>query len=461
MADETASRLAGPTGDARDAYPRDLAAFVAERWEDHPGLSVRPDHAPVHPLPEASVLEGALSACYQASLLREEEQPVIFRLALCGPEAFPAEGGPPDGLQRLDFPEARPFDAQELRRLSPATDYPRSIVGAGYEGESGLRIWGLVHTGPRWLRDREGGRVTAPPLPPLPIVHVTGPGRLEVRKGSEPVAKLENGALSDDSMDVFESEWLPAGFAKARAELMDLHGAAHERARERDGERWAALDSDLARKISQQMFKRLISTVENFGQGGTVIFVPPERTEEFCEKNRFVDLKYRFSEGGPRRRFRTLIVDTMNRLARAHGPASDTLADEIPDPKTVGWREYQESDDREVAELEEAIMEVAHLVAALATTDGAVVMSKRYELVGFGGEISGKLDDVETVLRALDVQGDRFEEESTQSVGTRHRSAFRLCKELPDVLTVVVSKDGDVRVGRQLEGGQVAYGDQD
>jgi hypothetical protein len=241
-------------GDARDAYFRDLAAFVAERWEDHPGLSDRPDHAPVHPLPEASVLEGALSACYQASLLREEEQPVIFRLALCGPEAFPAEGGPPNGLQRLTFPEARPFDAQELRRLSPATDYPRSIVGAGDDGDSGLRIWGLVHTGPRWLRDREGGRVTAPPLPPLPplpIVHVTGPGRLEVRRGSKTVAKLENGALSDDSMDVFESEWLPAGFAKARAELMELHGAAHERARERDGERWAALDPDLARKISQ------------------------------------------------------------------------------------------------------------------------------------------------------------------------------------------------------------------
>ncbi len=461
MVDNPTSHEALPAGNTRDAYPQELAAFVAERWEDHPGASGHPDRPSVHPLPEASVLEGALSACYQASLLREEEQPVIFRLALCGPEAFPAEGGPPKGLQRLTFPEARPFDAQELRRLSPATDYPRSIVGAGYDGEGGLRIWGLVHTGPRWLRDREGGRVAAAPLPPLPIVHVTGPGRMEVRKGSETVGKLENGALSDDSMDVFESEWLPAGFATARAELMELHSAARERARERDGERWAALDPDLARKISQQMFKRLISTVQNFGQGGTVIFVPPDRTEEFCGKNRFVDLKYRFSEGGPRRRFRTLIVDTMNRLAQAHDPAGGRLADEIPDPKTVGWREYQESNDTEVAELEEAIMEVAHLVAALSTTDGAVVMSKRYELLGFGGEISGKLDDVETVLRALDVDGGRFAEESTQSVGTRHRSAYRLCKELPDVLTVVVSKDGDVRFVRQLEDGQVAYWDQD
>lgn len=302
--------------------------------------------------------------------------------------------------------------------------------------------------------------MTAPPLPPLPIVHVTGPGRLEVRMGSEIVGKLENGALADASMDVFESEWLPAGFATVRAELMELHSAARDRARERDGELWASLDPDLARKISQQMFKRLISTVQNFGRGGTVIFVPPERTEEFYADNRFVTLKYRFSEGEPRRRFRTLIVRTMNRLAKAYGSADGTSVDEVPAPRTVGWREYQDSNDKDVAALEEAIMEVAHLVAALATTDGAVAMSKRYELLGFGGEISGKLADVGTVLRAQDVQGNKFEEESTESVGTRHRSAYRLCKELPDILVVVVSKDGDVSFVRQLEGGEVAYWDQ-
>jgi uncharacterized membrane protein len=191
-----------------------------------------------------------------------------------------------------------------------------------------------------------------------------------------------------------------------------------------------------------------------------VVFVPPERTKEFYADNRFVALKYRFSEGEPRRRFRTLIVRTMNRLAQAHGSADDTTIDAVSDPSAVGWREYQESNDKEVAALEEAIMEVAHLVAALATTDGAVVMSKRYELLGFGGEISGKLADVGTVLRAQDVQGDNFEKESTESVSTRHRSAYRLCKELPDILAVVVSKDGDISIVRQLESGEVAYWDQ-
>ena len=452
MARELTSRGSEYGRSTEHSYPRDLAAFVAARWEEDLGASEA--HAPVQyngpvgPLPEAPVLEEVLSTCYQASLLREEEQPVMFRLALSPPEVFPPGEGPPEGLHRLEFPEPRPLNAQELRRLSPATDYPNSIVGVRHDGKLGLRIWGLLHSGPRWLRDRQGGRVTSAPLPPLPVVHVTGPGRLEVRKGSDVVGRLDNSVLADTSMDVFQSQWLPASFATARAELVELHLAARERARERDGERWASLDPDLARRISKQMFKRLVSTVRNFGQGGTVIFVPPERTEEFSGENRYVAIKYRISDGEPRRRFRTLILETMNRLAQAYGTTDGSEA-----PRTVGWKEYQETNDEKIAALEEAILEVAHLVAALATTDGAVVMTKRYELLGFGGEISGKLEGVKTVSKALDIEGNLLEEESTEMVGTRHRSAYRLCNELPDALAVVVSHDGDVRFVRRQGNG--------
>ena len=457
MAEETELRRSWDVESTEHAYPRDLAAFVAARW-DHTGSSDSLDpvshYPPVDPLPEACVLEGLLSTCYQASLLREEGQPVRFRLALSPPKVFPPGSGPPEGLHCLEFPEPRAFDAQELRRLSPATDYPRSIVGVGYEGRLGLRIWGLLHSGPRWLRDRKGGRITSPPLPPMPVVHVTGPGRLEVRKGSEIVGRLDNGTLSGSSMDVFDSRWLPAGFATARAELMELHAAARERAFERDGERWASLDPDLTRQIASQSFKRLVSTVQNFSHGGTVIFVPPEQTEEFSGENSYVALKYRITDGEARRRFRTLILEMINRMAQAHGTTDGSLA-----PRTIGWREYQESNDEKIAALEEAILEVAHLVAALATTDGAVVMTKRYELLGFGGEISGQLSNVETVWKALDVEGTLVEEEPTEIVGTRHRSAYRLCNELPDALTVVVSQDGDVRFVRRQDKG-VTYWDQ-
>jgi hypothetical protein len=57
----------------QDAYPADLARFIRERW----------DEGEFGPLPDPDALEALISACYQASLLREEERAVTFRVILC------------------------------------------------------------------------------------------------------------------------------------------------------------------------------------------------------------------------------------------------------------------------------------------------------------------------------------------------------------------------------------------
>ena len=66
---------------------------------------------------------------------------------------------------------------------------------------------------------------------------------------------------------------------------------------------------------------------------------------------------------------------------------------------------------------------------------------------------------METVARALDVEADRTVEESAESFGTRHRSAYRLCNELPDVIAVVISQDGNIRFVK-CKDGAVTYWDQ-
>ena len=83
----------------------------------------------VDPLPDAAALEGFFAACYQASMLREEERPVIFRAILAEPALFDPEGRPPEDLQRLEFPRSLPFDPRELRRLSVAADPQRTLIG--------------------------------------------------------------------------------------------------------------------------------------------------------------------------------------------------------------------------------------------------------------------------------------------------------------------------------------------
>ena len=421
----------------RHAYPRDLAPFVRERWDEN---------SPEGALPEPAVLEEVLSTCYQASLLREEARPIAFRLVLSEPERFPPQEGPPSGLHRLEFPEARPFTVEELRRLTPAADLERSMVGVRLDAEGGPRIWGLVHSGPQRIDGAGGGRGTSRLLPPVPVVRVTGPGRLQVLRGSVEVAGLSEGRLSGSFESVYDSAWLPAAFAPIRAELLHLHLAARERA----GEPWAELDPDVTRKMARRMVRRLISGMRDSRHGGTLVIVPPGLAARFSGENRYVDLKYRFADREPRRRFRTLIVNLMNDLAAIHGRRG---------AKTVGWDEYETSRYGALLNYEEAILEFSHLVAGLSAVDGAVVMTKRFELLGFGGEISGELPNVKTVARALDVEGDGVAMETTEGVGTRHRSAYRLAGALPESLVVVVSQDGSARWVRSKDG-TVTYWDQ-
>src|SRR4051795_3887322 len=106
----------------------------------------------------------------------------------------------------------------------------------------------------------------------------------------------------------------------------------------------------------------------------------------------------------------TLIEDVMSELARSRAGA--------PAKDPVGWDDYEAAGDATLSLLDEAIFEVARLIAGLTAVDGAVVMTQRFEMLGFGGEISGDLPPAETVERALDVEGDETIEESTDGVGT-------------------------------------------
>jgi hypothetical protein len=432
------------------SYPGDLARFVRDRWRE-----VSEPPGGFAPLPDAATLEGFFAACYQASMLREEERQVVFRAILAEPALFVPEGRPPEGLQRLAFPHGLPFDPRELRRLSVAADSQRTLIGVQRDGEGGLRIWGLINSGTRWLRDVQGGRRAGAPLPPAPVVHVDAPGSIEAYKGHELVGKLQGGRLSGSRVDPFESEWLPGQFSRLLENFVERHEATRNRARELSGERWAPLEPTLPRRITERMMKRVVSVLRDARHGGTVVFVPTESVGEPSGEDPYIDLRYRFADGRARRSFPDLVVDILNRLAQLYG-----TADHGQEPGVVGWEEFEATADDEIATLDEALFDVAHLIAGLAAADGAVVMSKQNELLGFGGMISGRFPDVESVARALDLEGEKVAEEGTGSVGARHRSAYRLAGALPGSVAVVISQDGGVRWVCQ-KGGRVTYWEQE
>jgi hypothetical protein len=431
------------------AYPKDLVDFIYESWQD-PSFVARilAGSDEEFRLPDRTVLEQILSTCYQASLMREEERPVMFRLIIRDQHLFSVEEGPPTGMHRLIFSKKRCFNEYELHRLAPAADFYRTLIGISMDGMDGAQIWGLLHSGTRWMHAVYGGRKTSPPLPTCLVIYVTGAGQLSVCLGSEIIASLNGGQINCPTLDVFNSDWITESLAAVRSETWALHQAA----RARSEKHWAHLDPFFGKFVGQQAIRRIISVIRNSHHGGLLVYLPMEMTDEIMRENRYMTIKYQFLEYESRQRFRTLTLRIMNTLAEIHGDPEDP-------GKEVGWQDYVTSKNETIALLDEAIFDVAHFVAALSAVDGAVVITKRQELLGFGGVISGDLDAVGMVNHALDTEGNETEQVLSEGVGTRHRAAYRLCQKLHDAIAIVISQDESVQIVKWHKGA-VTYWDQ-
>ncbi len=419
------------------AYPKELVSFILDKWNDALFIE-RLRSAGINPsiqLPDHSLLEQVISTCYQASLMRDEERSIIFRLIIRDRKLFPPDDGPPAGLHRLQFAKIRPLTAYELYRLAPAADFYRALIGVSFDREKRAHIWGIIHSGTRWIQPLSGGTKTIPPIPSSPVIYVRGPGRISVSIGSEMIASLNGGQISCPSLDIFTASWLAKSFASVRSELEE----AHEAARSQSMKPWAKLHPHFGRLLSQQVALRIISVVRNSHHGGMLVYLPTEMSQDISSISRFISLKYQFREGEPRQRFRTLMLKIMNTFAELHGTREQPA-------KVVGWREYVSSRSEAIALLDEAIFDLAHFIASLSAIDGAVVMTKRQDLLAFGGVVSGQIDEVGTITHALDIEGRLTQQELSEEVGTRHRAAYRLCYKLRDALVIVISQDGSARL---------------
>ena len=102
-----------------------------------------------------------------------------------------------------------------------------------------------------------------------------------------------------------------------------------------------------------------------------------------------------------------------------------------------------------------------YATAALSVVDGAVVFDSELRLLGFGGEI---LVDESTASKSQQTFTDATtdnplpSQNSSSFGGTRHRSAYRLCKTVAGSLAFVVSQDGELTVFYSKPGKVFAFG---
>jgi hypothetical protein len=355
----------------------------------------------------------------------EETRPTRFRLLLTPADALPEAGVPNQGVLRLRFDQSRTMHADELRRLSPSTPFETALIGAHAE-EDKLRIWGIAHSGPAWLTPTWGGGNPVPNWTHDPIIHVTGPGRVAVRAAGELIGALQGGVLVDTLLNVFDSEWLPALFTRARDEAIAQHAVRQARTPSP-----TLAEHSLVSRVGQHMVRRAIQLVRGAGHGGLILIVDAGSQVDPSAVHG-VRLKYRFDQDGPSRRYRALLLEILEGVAAT---STKTL---------VGWADFAGDASPDLERLERSIFELSRLIANLTSIDGAVVLDKRFGLIGFGAEVSAELAAPSSVYRALDSEGNERELDDIENVGTRHRAAYRFVNDHPSGLAIVISHDGDV-----------------
>jgi hypothetical protein len=395
------------------AYPPDLARYVEANWPRGSKLAFSP-----------ALLEEALGVAFQASLLSEETRATRFRLLLTQPEQLPETGSPKQGVLRLRFDTLRPFTAEELRRLAPAVPFETSLIGVNAD-DGRLRIWGIAHSGPGWLAPTWGGRNVVPNWTFDPIIHVTGPGHIAVRCAGKLIGALERGLVVDATLDVFDSEWLPAMFVREREDIRAAHQASQANV-----ESPTFAEHSLVGKVGQQMLRRAIQLVRGAHHGGLILVLNTEG--ESAARPTGLNLKYALGQDEPSHRYRSLLLRILEATAATTTKPS------------VGWADFASNESPLFSALEQEVFEMSRALANLTAIDGALVLDKRFGILGFGAEVSAELPSPRRVFRALDAEGQVREPEEVENVGTRHRAAYRFVNDHPDGLAVVVSQDGGV-----------------
>lgn len=78
-------------------------------------------------------------------------------------------------------------------------------------------------------------------------------------------------------------------------------------------------------------------------------------------------------------------------------------------------------------DVENGLRDALDTLVRFTAVDGAVLMNRKYELLGFGAVVHTKKTPQYKVFRCEDRQASRVREIDIENYGTRHRSAFEFC----------------------------------
>ncbi len=429
---------------AKLRYPRDLYADLQRVWKAEP---LRRGWPRVE-LPEKGVLDELLNVCYHASLMTEEGRPTDFRVAFI---ASTASVHPPrkhpiplEPIMRYALGQPVPFTTGELRRLAPVAD-PRQVmiavevVGEGYRQR--LQIYGLIDVGMALWEMARHQRISGTSSPEALVIVSTHPGELSICRGDHPVIRLRGGQVVSPLRSVLHQGPVARFFVDATKSLINdaiqrsgLPSSRVRRDEPDDGRDFAHLD----------FVESVLLYAAEQHHGGAVLFVPDKVTDDDRLLLENVSIKYRL----PSTRPRDALLEAMAvRLER------NDLHERLHEQSSVSREQLEELEalDWNQREYEDSAKDAARFIASLTAVDGAVVLTDKLRIIGFGAEVRVSDSGTDTIYHAKNEEATEATDAPFTSYGTRHRSAFRFVEGMDPAVAFILSQDGGIKAATLVE----------
>ncbi|MBD9405042.1 hypothetical protein IB236_06835 [Acidovorax sp. ACV02] len=418
-------------------YPPDLVPLVQSAWATTNRL--RGEKRP--PLPASDLLKELLALVYHTSLLREEGRKLLFRIIYLPRGSSKKISHARHSNSRLAvFTEDRSLNVSELRRLAPAADSRRTMICADYDSETGWRVWGLLDTGVNWWQftRHEADRGFAPPQDLA--IGSPGPGEITVSSGGTVLLALRNG-----------SAFLPQGSA-LNAGPVSTHLEPTRRKLYRDSigrlkvKKWDKEnhDNDYPKRFHDMCLSRILSGIRELAHGGTLLVVPNQLSASDPRLADRVNIKHP-CDYDYLWELMLQHLELHHKYYALHFPLWDS---EVPiDPE-----KYHQISILESAKIDndEALKDAVRFIASLSAVDGALVITDRFRVLGFGAEVIAQSPTLREVQLAMNPEATTKQPVSIEAYGTRHRSAFRFCSTYEDGIAFIVSSDGGVKATKRI-----------
>ena len=172
----------------------------------------------------------------------------------------------------------------------------------------------------------------------------------------------------------------------------------------------------VSEKERLRLLYRVLWTVSNYGHGAAVLIVPSEKS---CEE--FVDIKYKT-------------------------PVSYLFGAEDGPEKLSGNAREKE------------IVTYADLIAKLTSVDGSVVLTRDFDLLGFGAEtLVDKMGSKHPAMCFIGFDNKEDTRKQFKDNGMRHRAGYRFCSAVEGSVAFIISQDGTIEACTMHDGKVVVY----